>query len=116
VAACLAGVLLVVCMQMIAAAGRQERFQDRRRAAFREAANVMERLAAVPLAELTPDRLDAVQQGAQLDERLPGARVEIAATPLQGPPAGKRLEVNVYWGEPSPEAADPVTLVAWRYR
>jgi Tfp pilus assembly protein PilV len=134
VAAVLAGALLTVCLQMAAATARQRDGQDRRRTAVREAANAMERLAAVPLDELTPERAEKLETTAGLDEVLPGANLEIEVTslgdekgtvpfslrenrdsPPVAEPPGQQITVMVRDGEDR-GAAVLATLVRWRFR
>ena len=55
VAGTLLGTLLVVCLQLLQATAAQRRAADQRQLALLEVGNVLERLAARPWADLTPE-------------------------------------------------------------
>ena len=129
VAAVLAAALLTVCLQMAAATARQRNTHERRRAAVREAANAMERLATIPLGELTPERAEKLAAAIRLDETLPGAALEIEVAPIGGGEGKGTVPFSLRENRDSPRvvtvavrdgerpgAAALVTLVRWRYR
>lgn len=115
-----AGVLLATTMtislQMLHATAARHRATEMRQTAISEAANVMQRLGAVPF-----DKLDAQDAGQmKLSEvagrRLPGGRLEIELAEVADQPDAKRIVVRIHWQDRTGRAAGPVQLVAWRYR
>jgi len=114
VAMVLLATLLAVSLQLIAALAQQRRALDRRQQALREAANCMERIAARPWDELTPERLTATRLSPEAQQSLPGAALAIDVVPAADP-EGKRIVVSVAWQEGDAQPERSVRLVAWRY-
>jgi Tfp pilus assembly protein PilV len=120
VAIILAGVLLTGIGQLLAVVAAQQREGERRLAAMHEAANQMERLAAIPWAELTAEAAAELQLSEEAAAALPGGTLEARVTDLEASdeeyaPAGRRVEVAISWRNPAGREVDPVRLVAWRY-
>ena len=81
-----------------------------------EAAGVLERLAAWPVADLTLERTAAVDLSEDTRLALPNAQLHIDVQPAADDPAGVRVAVQVTWSETSAdEKPRQVELVAWRY-
>lgn len=140
-----AGVLLValtaVCVQMLAVLAGHRRAVEQEQTAIREAANLMERLAAVPWDELTPEGVRDVRLSEEARRALPGGELEISVTsskfgePLAGErvagdrvagverseppvaqvPGAKRILVSIRWQDRTGRFVRPVRLAAWRY-
>ena len=110
------GALMILCFRFFTAtAVQQEAVRDHSRA-VQLAANVMERLAAQPWDELTPDKVRPLQDAEEFRQNLPDAKVEIQVTESPGEPGAKLVAVVVR-REPRPDVPQrPVRLVAWRYR
>lgn len=127
VAILLAGVVLAGVGQLLAVTAAQQREGHRRLTAMHEAANHMERLAALPWSDLTPERAAEFRLSDEAVSALPGAiltvRVREAETagseqeaddPLAAL-AARRLEVAVTWRNAAGRQVDPVRLTAWRF-
>ena len=84
VAGALLGTLMVVCLQLLAATAEQRRAADQRQLAILEVENAMERLAARPWAELTPEAVAAPQLSPSIRNRLPGAELKVEVTDAVG--------------------------------
>jgi len=114
-----AGALLVAAMvvtfQVTTASATAHRALDRRQAAMREAAGVMERLAALPWEELTPQKVKDVQLSEEMARAVPGASLRVDLAELSKAKPARRIAVEVRWpgGPGRPEST--VRLVAFRY-
>jgi len=109
-----AGALLLVTMAMTAQAlgwmAAERRAADRRREAVQEAANVLERLAARPWAELTPESARALRLSGPARRALPGGELAVDIAERDGL---KRIAVTVRWRGRSGGPEAPARLTAW---
>jgi hypothetical protein len=118
----LACVLLValaaVCVKSFAAAAAQRLAIDQRQVALREAANLMEKLTALPWNEIDKAADKPFAEAAQksLPKELDAAEIKIEIVPAEGEPAAKRLTVSLRWQDKDNQWVEPVRLTAWRYR
>jgi prepilin-type N-terminal cleavage/methylation domain-containing protein len=115
VAAALLGAIMVVCLQLLAATAQQRRHADQRRLALLEVENAMERLAARPWNELTPQTA-AAQLSPSIRGRLPGAELKAEVTASAAEPLAKRIAVTLRWRDGSGQFTKPVTIVTWRWK
>jgi hypothetical protein len=115
VAGALLVAVMVITFQAITTSAAGQRALDRRQAATREAAGVMERLAALSWDDLTPEQVKKEHLSEEMARTAPGAslRVDLSQPADAGP--ARRITVEVRWpgGPGRPEAA--VRLVAFRY-
>ena len=88
-AGALLGVILTTCLQMTGAAAGQRRAVRQRQAADLELANVLERLAARPWSELTPERAARERLSPAAAALLPEAELHAAVAAVPGMPAGE---------------------------
>ena len=101
--------------QMIAAVTVQQRAATQRQLARQEAANVMERLYALPDQDLKTHRIDESELSEVASRRLPGVEATATVTERDVPGAGKRIAVEIRWTNKAGRPARPVRLVAWRF-
>lgn len=116
-----AGILLaaamVMSLQVLGSIAANERAAERRQWAVQEAANVLERLAALDWAEVTPERAAAAELSAPAREALPGGQLVVEVTgPADDTADAKRIVVEVRWRNQSGSRATAVRIVAWKYR
>lgn len=115
-----AGVLLAatmsVCLQLLGAHAAQQRTAQQRQTAMREAANAMERAAAVPFRELTPQRLAEIQLSPEASTALPDGELTVELAPVPDDSAARRVTVSIRWQDRNGEWVKPVQLTAWRTR
>jgi len=109
-------VLLTVSLQMLAATAARRRAVEDRQTALVEAANAMERLAAVPWEEVTDEDLAEMQLSEPAQKVLRRGTLAVDVRKAGGEPEAKRIAVTVAWQDGSGNPQRPVTLVAWRYR
>jgi len=108
--------LLAVAMQVCTATAAQRRQTQQQLVAVEETANVMERVAALPWDDLTPEGVGKIELSTVAEEALPEAALTIDLAEAKGKPAGRRVAVTLEW---APRAAGPPSqtqLVAWRYQ
>jgi len=114
VASALLGATMVLAVQTLQLAIRQQSATRTQRAVSLEVANAMERMMALPYDELTPAVNQEIDLASRI-QRLPqGATLQIEVTPLADERA-KRVVVTVNWGEHSGRVRTPRSLCAYRY-
>lgn len=118
----LVGAIGIVCLTMAATGTAVRRQQLTRQTALLEAENILQRLAALDPRELTLplDRrqlLPALQQQLEnrLQERLPGARLDIDVRPMDAPLSGQSITVAIELPARSPATGAVVRLSTWIY-
>lgn len=111
--------LLVIAMtltlQALGWVAAERRAVDRRQCAIREASNLMERLAARPWEDLTPEALKEVRLSDLTTRALPGAELNLAVDEQDQAEAGdsKRLSLRLRWRNRAGGWEAPVRLSAW---
>jgi prepilin-type N-terminal cleavage/methylation domain-containing protein len=133
IAGTILAVLMTISLQMMAVSTRQRQAAQDRLAANQEAANAMERLAALPWERLTPEGVagvklpeDAPPEGdrpaagaaSQSPRALPGATLDVAiadAPPEADALPARRVTVAIEWLDRGGSRAR-TELVAWRYK
>ena len=116
VAGALLGTILVVCLQLLAATAEQRRAAEQRQLAVLDVENAMERLAARPWDELTPQAVAAGQLSFSVRSRLPGAELKVEVTAPSAEPLAKRIAVSLRWQDRSGQFTQPVRIVTWRWK
>jgi hypothetical protein len=116
VAGVLVGALLVVCLQLVAAAAGQRRAADLRQCALLELGNVMEQVTARPWAELTAAALSREKLSPPAARQMPGAELKIEVFTPAGEPGTKRITAAIGWQDRSGQLFAPLTLTAWRHQ
>jgi hypothetical protein len=115
-AAALLAIMLVVCARLFRAVANQRRAIEDRRAAIAEIDNVMERLCARPWDELSAQSAGEASLSEEVQQVLPGGRLEIDVSQPGDEPNAKRITVILYWPGGSDQPERSVRVVAWRYR
>jgi hypothetical protein len=110
----LAGCLLVT-LSALDALGAQRRAAAHRDLALAEAANIVERLSALPEAELTVEHVAGVALS-EAANRLPGGQLKIDLTDAATQPPSRKLHVEVHYLLEGGQPAAPVRLTTWLYR
>lgn len=116
VAAILLGAAGVVAIHMLVATTASGHKTELRRLATREAANVMERVMALPDDQLTPEAVGRLALSPQAEKALPGAKLAVRLDPQADPgPPATRVTVELVWKSHAGEPASPLRLLAWRF-
>lgn len=116
VAGALVGTMLLVCLQLLAAALAQRQVTDQRQFALLELSNVMEQVTARPWAELTTAGLSQERPSPSVDSQLPGAELKIEVSTSADQPEAKRITAAIRWQGRNGQPLAPVTLTTWRYK
>ena len=110
-------VALTLITKVVGAVAAERRGWDRREVALAEVGNLIERLAARPYEELTPESVKGLALGPEAGRTLPGA--ELSAK-VEDEPAGKvdarRVSVRLRWRNRSGDWDAPVELTTWAFR
>ena len=93
----------------------ERRGAGRRQVALQEAANLMERLAARPVDELTPELARSQALSERARAILRDGTLEVTIGPAEGEPSARSIAIRIDWGNGSGGRAAPVRLVAWVY-
>lgn len=107
---------LAIVVQTVGWLAAQRRGAERRQRATQEAANLMERLAARPWDELTPELARSLTLSPATAATLRDGALDVAIAPGRGEPASKSVAITIRWGDRSGTSAAPVRLVAWVHR
>jgi prepilin-type N-terminal cleavage/methylation domain-containing protein len=112
----LLGTLTALCLEFFSGVTSQQKEQNAELAAAQEAANVMERLAAVPWDDLAKQDRRKIELSPQARKMLPEGRVEVKVEEAKGEPSARRVAVTVCW-RPLPSGPErKARVVAWRYK
>jgi hypothetical protein len=104
---------MAVTVQLLGWLVAERRATERHERATQEAANALERLVARPWDALTPGDVKGVELPGPARDVLPGGALRAAVAEEAGPPALKRVAVEVRWLGRSGRAEAPVRLTAW---
>ena len=118
VAIVLLSALTALCLEFFAGVTGQQKEQNAELAATQEAANVMERLAAVAWDDLSKQPGGKFELSPQARKMLPEGRVEVNVSGTRSVPdtLARRVAVAVYW-RPLPGGPERKARVfAWRYK
>ena len=116
VAGTLLGTLLVVCLQLLSAAAAQRHAADQRQCAILELANVMERVAARPWAELTTAAVTQEKLSPSALDQLPGAELKLQIYTDTTDPDANRITATLRWQDRGGQLVAPIKLTTWRFR
>jgi Tfp pilus assembly protein PilV len=119
IAILVAGIVLGGIAQLLATVAAQRRESERRLAAIHEAANQMERLAALSWGELTPEGTGGWELTGEAAAALPDGTLSVDLSEVEtgGDNAlpARRVAVEVAWRNSAGTTVEPVRLVAWRF-
>jgi hypothetical protein len=107
--------LMAVCLQMLATTAAERRAVERRAVALQEAANIVERIAALPWEQLTPERLAAMELSRSVQESLPGGVAQVSLEPVEADPRARQIRVEITWVHRADNSQAPVALSFWAY-
>jgi Tfp pilus assembly protein PilV len=108
-------VVVTSLAQLLTTAAAHRRVSEQRRLAAQEAANQAERIALLTWDEATTERLSALKPSDALLAAIPAATVKVALTDEAGPPASKRVRIEVRWTNAGGQAVEPVGLTVWKH-
>ena len=111
-------IAMTLTVKVVGWVALEHRATDRRQLAMNEAANLMERLAAVPYDELTPDLLKSFTLSTETKARLPDPtlQLEVVGDDRAGGMGSKRISLRIQWRNRADGWDAPVRLTSWVYR
>jgi hypothetical protein len=74
----------------------------------------MENLMSRPWAELTSEKLAAVELSDECSENLSDARLQVEVSSEGDDDDVKRIDIQIDWRNTANQRGEPVRLVAWR--
>ncbi len=115
VALAITSAALLGLAQMVSLAASQRRSSEVRRLAREDVANLAERLALAAFDELTEAKLAKLELSSELLAAAPQAKLSATVLEQAGPPASKRIRLQVSWTSAVGQATLPVGLTIWRF-
>jgi Tfp pilus assembly protein PilV len=106
---------MAALVQLAVLSARQRRVSETRRLAIQEVANQAEHVAALAWEATEPDKLTAWTPSAELSGSAPTAECVIRVTEDAGPPAGRRVHLEVTWADAAGHPVQPVGLTLWKF-
>jgi Tfp pilus assembly protein PilV len=100
--------------QLLVAAGREQRAMAQRQLATREAANVLEEIAARPYDQVTMESVAGFELSSEAQQQLPAGHVSIRVVDDPEPPTARQIHVEVGWQNLAGRE-ERVQLTAWKY-
>ncbi len=116
VSAVMLATAMSVTVQLLGALAAGRRATERRLCAVQEVANLMERVAARPWGEVTPESLRAVSLSPRALQALPGAELAATVDDASASRGEKRISLRLRWRNRAGTWTAPVRLTAWIYR
>jgi hypothetical protein len=111
----LLAVLLAVCVQLLSVTALERRDIERRAIAMEEAANLIERVAAMPYTDITPEALKKIKLSPDVEQILPGGSAQLSVDAEEGEVPAKRVHVAIQWSTPAGTTETPARLTYWVY-
>ena len=102
--------------QLLGLTSRHRAAVQQRQMAARELGNVMERVMAIPWADLTPEKTSSLPVSAACQAVLREPKLQVAIVPDSATEDLVQIRVQIDWPNAAGQRARPVQLVAWRYR
>lgn len=115
VATALLGTALTITAQLSGLARAQQRSAERRAVAIAEAANLMERAAALPADKVTAEAAAEWKLSSTAVEALPEARLAVEVRDEPGGLPSRRLSIEIRWRQRAGNDEAPVRLTTWVY-
>ncbi len=108
--------VFVTVVPLLGWVAAQHRMSDQRQFALQEVGNTMEQIAQMRRAEITNETLNRFELSEEASRYLREAVLEIKISELSGPPATKRVGIELSWKNRAGEYVAPVRLTAWIVR
>lgn len=106
---------LLALAQMVTLVARQRRLTEARRIALQEVANQAERVAVMAWDEAAPDKLTAWEPSPELIAAIPLSACSVRVTDEPGPPAARRVRLEVSWNDAAGQPVTPAGLTLWKF-
>ncbi len=117
---CAAAAMLTAALSLalatLSAMAKQRQAAELRQHAMEMAENVLERSTNVPWRELTTERLARLGAETNAERQLPEGQLELGLTEQSGPPAAKRIALELSWRPGATKDRRTLRLATWIYR
>lgn len=115
-AAAILAAALSLALATLGATAKQRQAADLRQRAMELAENVLERATNVPWRELTAERLAQLGADSGSERQLPEGQLNLVLTEQAGPPAAKRIALELSWRPGAAKDRRTLRLATWIYR
>ena len=105
-----------IAVPVIGKTGALRRQAEQRQLALQEAANLMERVAALPWNDISQETLKKLELSATARRSLRSPQLGIELAKPVGPVPTKQVVIQVRWRDATGHPVRPVWLVAWFYQ
>jgi type II secretory pathway pseudopilin PulG len=112
----LLAVAIPLTVAALGAAAKQRRGIEMRQQAIEAADNLLERLTAESWDRLSDDRLNEIKDALGDEPLPPGGELQFQLVDQAGPPAAKRIDVEVSWQPGAARIRQRVRLSGWVFR
>ncbi len=109
----LLGVFLMAAVPLVSWVRTSRLAVDNQQLAVTELANLMERVAGVPAADRTTERLQQLTLSESAQTTLDDAQLAVAATPSEQFSGLRRITLSLTWTNLAGQRVQPVELSAW---
>jgi hypothetical protein len=109
-------VAVTALAQLLTTAAAHRRSSEQRRIALQEVANQAERIALWAWDEVTAEKLAALQPTESLLAALPAAKLQATLAEEAGPPASRRVRIEVHWANSAGIEVEPAGLTIWKHQ
>ena len=116
VATALLGVVFATVAPVFSWLAAERRAADQTQLASLEVANVMERLAQTPWETLSDVSTKNIALSESARKHLDEARLTVRVVEETGPPAAKRVNVELTWRNRADQFVAPMRLTAWVFK
>jgi hypothetical protein len=114
-AGALLAVMLVLVLRAMSATALERRRTEHRAIALQEISGAMERAAALPAQEISPETLDRIQLSPTLDDLLPRPKLTWTVTPDDALPGAKHIRAVLAWQDLRGGQPADVRLDYWAF-
>ena len=111
----LAAIMLIGVAQLVGLEVKQRHEARAMSAATQTAANILERLMALPFAELNPEAVERLQLSNHLTALLDDPQLVVTIDAASDAVTTKRITVQIAWINRAGLRVEPIRLTAWRH-
>jgi len=115
IASGLAAVLAMLFAQALSSVALERRHVERRAIALQEAANIVERVAALEWSQITSEGVTDIGLSPEIEHILPAAAAHLSVEEQPGEVPAKQVRVEIQWQGAAGQPEPPVRLSYWAY-
>lgn len=111
----LAAIMMIGVAQLVSLEVRQRHEARAMRGATQAAANLLERLMALPWEDLNSETANALQLSSHVTALLDEPQLLVTVEPVADAVATRRITVQIDWINRAGQRVTPIQLTAWRH-